>query len=97
MFVEIVALMLSPPPEEVDSLKSPSVLFHIYGGNEIHKSLSEAGVNGVSSGAHTARYKAYGAGPVNKPGTINLFTFGNLILATRFPGQPELFRDLMER
>lgn len=49
MFVEIVALMLSPPPEEVNGLKSPSVLFHIYRGNEIHKSLQGAGVSRVCS------------------------------------------------
>lgn len=73
MFVEIVALMLSPPPEEVDGLKSPSVLFHIYRGNEIHKSLQGAGVSRVCSSEHPAHFQTYGARPVNMPGASHLF------------------------
>lgn len=77
MFVEIVALMLNPPPEEVDSLKSPSVLFHICRGNEIHKSLQEAGVSKDCSSEHPADFQAGGRGqgarPMNGPGTVHLF------------------------
>lgn len=43
MFVEIVALMLNPLPEEVKSLKTKSLFFHIQRGNEIHKPPWQAG------------------------------------------------------
>lgn len=79
MFVEIVALMLNPPPEEVDGLKSPSVLFHICRGNEIHKSLQEAGVSKACSSEHPAHFQVCRASPVNVPGTVHLF-----ILVTSF-------------
>ena len=45
MFVEIVALILNPLPEEVKSLKTQSIFFHIWRGNEIHKPTLEAGVS----------------------------------------------------
>lgn len=75
MFVEILALMLSPPPEEVDSLKSPSVLSHICRGNEFHKSLQRAGVSGAGASEHPAHFQALGQGasPTNMPGTMHLF------------------------
>lgn len=97
MFVEIVALMLSPPPEEVDSLKSPSVLFHIYRGNEIHESLGEAGVSRARASEHPTHFRAYGPRPVNTSVCSPPLPFGNLILGTHFHRQPELCCDLIER
>jgi hypothetical protein len=72
MFVEIVALMLNPLLEEVKSLKTKSVFFHIWRGNEIHKPLLEAGVSRAYSVEYREHFQAHRASSINMLLTISL-------------------------